>query len=72
MKKTLRLTPALLAATEAFYQAEADYLPGGESASKIELPKLEIADRFLEALAAENPAERARRTPLHWGGRLVR
>jgi hypothetical protein len=67
MVKHIEITPELQQAIDAVDAAEEHYLPGGESASVIELPKLALADAFLAALQAQRLAKlpgRARVVPV--------
>jgi hypothetical protein len=53
MIKRLTLTPALRAAIDSVHRAEAAYVPGRDSASVVEIPKLGLADELLIALAVQ-------------------
>lgn len=61
MIKTLTLTPEILAALAAVRRAEQTYVPGVVSAAKIEIPKLDLADALLRALAEQADAARVAR-----------
>lgn len=61
--KTLTITPTMRAALTAVDAAEQGYLPGYDSASVIELPKLALAEAVLDAVKAQaqRSTERAAR-----------
>jgi hypothetical protein len=48
--KHIDVTPEMEAALDALARALASYVPGRDSASVIELPKLDLADALLRAL----------------------
>lgn len=54
----LSLTPDLLAAVDAVAAAERVYVPGRDSASVIELPKLALANAVLAALEVQRRTDR--------------
>jgi hypothetical protein len=57
----IEITPALRAAIEAVRKADEAYAPGAESSAVIELPKLALADTFLDALRDQTRARLPRR-----------
>lgn len=58
MIKTLTLTPEILAALADVRRAERVYVPGRDSAAVVEIPKIDLADAVLDAIATQ--AERTR------------
>jgi len=62
MLKRLEVTDAIREALAAIERADAVYVPGRDSASLIELPKLALADVVLAAVAAQQ-TQRLRRLP---------
>lgn len=62
--KTLLITPTLQDRITAVRTALASYVRGCESAATIELPKLELADALLEAVAALDATPVTTRTRL--------
>jgi hypothetical protein len=61
MVRTLDLTPALRAAIDAVHHAERTYVPGVDSAARVEIPKLDLANAILEAIDAQAEIEHLER-----------
>lgn len=73
MSRQIELTPALRAAIAAVDAAEAMHVPGAESSSVIELPRLRLAAVFLDALRAQEARlERLPATATSRGADLAR
>lgn len=54
---TIPVTPAIRAALTILREAEAAFRPGEDSYARIEIPKLQLADAVLAAIAAQERAE---------------
>lgn len=65
--RTIWLDPPLVEAIAAYRTAEATYVPGRDSASLVELPKLAVADAFLATVErTERLPHRARPLRVTW------
>lgn len=60
MIKTVTLTPDMLAALAAVRAASVGYVPGRDSSGRMDIPKIDLAEALLAAIADQQESRRQR------------